>query len=78
MQIHKHNCTVDIDNKLIFLTGDALSVSNLDGFIKSLQHERSHVFEKTHEKGSMLRKALSKVAPVIVDWNIRMNMLVNM
>ena len=52
MQIHKYDFI-----PTIFLTEDALSISNLHGFIKSLQQKSSHVFEKTHEKGLMLRKA---------------------
>ena len=58
---------VRIDNKLIFLTGDALSISNWHRFIKLLQHKSSHLFENTHEKGLILRKALNKEVPVMED-----------
>ena len=55
------------DNVLVFLTVCAISVSNSHRFTKSLQHESSHVLEKTHKKGLMLRKALNEVAPVTGD-----------
>ena len=55
---------IDVDNKLIFLTGDTLSMSNLNRLSKSLHHESSHVFEELCEKGLMLRKVLNEVSPV--------------
>ena len=69
--------TVEIYKKLIFLTGDTLSMSNFCVFIKSLQHKSSHVFEKTHEKGLKLRKSLNKVVPVVGYWYFGLSMLVN-
>ena len=57
--------TIDVDNKLIFLKGDDFSVSNFHVFVKSLVNKSSHAFYKTHKKGLMLRKDLSKVTSVI-------------
>ena len=68
---------VDVDKNLIFLTGDVVSISNLHGFIKSLQHESSQVFEKTCEKGLTLRKNFNKVVRVMGESHFGMSILVN-
>ena len=43
------NIPVDVDNALTFLAGDALTMSNLYGFVTSLVSKSSHVFDKPCE-----------------------------
>ena len=63
---------VDVDKNLIFLTGDVVSISNLHGFIKSLQHKSSHVFEKMYEKRINIKKRSQQSSIIygrLVFWN---------
>ena len=50
------------ENKLIFLTRETLSASNLHKFLKS-----SNFFDKNYSKDLTLRKSLIKVMPIIGD-----------
>ena len=66
----------DWESRIIFLFGDAVSISNYAGFVKKLSEKKNHVFSKSYEKGEIFRKALQRFIPVPGHWHFGLIFLV--
>jgi len=71
-----HTLADDWESRTFFLFGDAFSIQNYVGFVKSMNTSTTS-FDRAYESGIIYKKALSRFIPIPGDWHFGMNMVCN-